>query len=89
MNALEPSRSSNLVILYGHACLWHQGTARPWQWADTLKNKTHPRSRIRPDRVNVAKRLDEPEQNYTDEMVRDWSKLLTLKSAVVCRAQAD
>jgi len=39
------------------------------------KEETHPRSRIRPDRVNAAKWVDEPEQNYTDGMVGDWSQL--------------
>jgi hypothetical protein len=31
----------------------------------------------------MAKWVDEPEQNYTDEMVGDWSKFLTLEPAVV------
>jgi hypothetical protein len=51
------------------------------------KEETHPRSRIRPDRVNMAKWVDEPEQNYTDGMVGDWSKLLTLEPAVVAEHQ--
>jgi hypothetical protein len=41
--------------------------------------ETHPRSRIRSDRVNVAKWVDEPEQNYNEWMAGDWSKLLTLE----------
>jgi hypothetical protein len=49
--------------------------------------ETYPRSRIRPDRVNVAKWVDEPEQNYTDGTVGDWSKLLTLEPAVVAEHQ--
>jgi hypothetical protein len=31
----------------------------------------------------MAKWVDEPVQNYTDGMVGDWSKLLTLEPAVV------
>ena len=51
------------------------------------KAQTDPRSRFRPDRVNVAKWVDEPEQNYTDVMVGDWSKLLTAEPAVVAEHQ--
>jgi len=35
----------------------------------------------------VAKWVDEPEQNYTDGMVGDWSKLLTSEPAVVAEHQ--
>jgi hypothetical protein len=55
----------------------------PCQWADMLKEETHPKSRIRPDRVNVAKWVDKPEQNYNEWISGDWSKLLRLEPAVV------
>jgi hypothetical protein len=51
------------------------------------KEEMHLRSRIRPDRVNVAKRVDEPEQNYNEWMAGGWSKLLTSEPAVVAGHQ--
>ena len=37
--------------------------------------------------VNVAKRLDEPEQNYNEWIAGGWSKLLRLEPAVVAEHQ--
>ena len=56
MNAFEPSRSSNLISLLVDI----EEPPEPCQRGIRSKEETHPRPRIRPDRVSVAKWIDEP-----------------------------